>query len=447
MNILIIDDDERIRNALTGLLEDQRYRVHCMQDGRSGLDEMARQVYDVLLLDVCLPDANGLDLLKKILQRWPDTAVIMMSGQADIEMAVEATRSGAYHFFEKPLQPERLLLDLAHLDQQIRMRSKLASVKETPFSTSFIAESPPMQAIATLIDKIGPTDSRVMIAGENGTGKEVIARLLYEKSGRRGSFVSVNCAAIPDHLVESELFGHEKGAFTGAVQAKPGKFELAQNGTFFLDEIGDMDLSVQSKLLRVLAENETTRVGGTRAYSFDVRVITATNKNLPDEVKAGRFREDLYYRLNVIPIVLPPLRDRVEDIRPLATFFLEEQNAGKGRRIQWAQEALDSLASYPWPGNVRELRNFVERVSILSEGPQITQETVRLLLNPQTETSLNHPPQSTSNLPLKELMQAYEKSILEQGLRETGGNISKLARDLQIDRANLHRKLRGYGLS
>ena len=449
MNILIIDDDERIRAALTGILEEQHYSVRSMPDGRSGLDEMARQVYHVLLLDVYLPDANGLDLLKKVQQRWPDTVVIMMSGQADIAMAVEATRSGAYHFFEKPFQPDRLLLDLAHLDQQIRMKSKLASVREISPTASFIAESQAMKEIVTLIEKIGPTDSRVMIAGENGTGKEVIARLLYEKSSRKkGPFVSINCAAIPDHLVESELFGHEKGAFTGAVQAKPGKFELAQNGTLFLDEIGDMDLSVQSKLLRVLAENEAVRVGGTRAYSFNVRVITATNKNLPDEVKAGRFREDLYYRLNVIPIFLPPLRSRIEDIRPLAVFFLEEQNIRKGRKgLAWTPEALDCLVSYAWPGNVRELRNFVERISILAEGPQITRKTVRLLLHPQTENPTFSSSEPDLNLPLKERMQVYEKSILERGLHETGGNISRLAKNLQVDRANLHRKLKLHGLS
>jgi two-component system nitrogen regulation response regulator NtrX len=456
MRVLIVDDEPHIRRSLEGLLSDEGHSAFSCASGEEALDRVRRESFDAVLLDVMLPGMNGLEVLERIRPLLPDAEIVMMSGQADVGTAVKAVQSGARQFLEKPVDPDRLLFELRNLESQKALEAKLASLETLVESENeMIGESEAMVRLRQDIAKAAPSEGRVLIFGENGTGKELVARAVHGRSRRRDRpFVSLNCAALPQALVESELFGYAKGAFTGAVSRKSGLFETAHGGTLFLDEIGDMATETQAKLLRVLQENEAVRVGGTTPYPFDVRVIAATNKNLTEEISAGRFREDLFYRLNVVPLHVPPLRSRGEDVVLLANVFLERicRKTGKGM-LRWDPDAPEMMRKYEWPGNVRELRNFVERLVIMGEGKVITAPEVRRALPfttaeaaPARNARVMESPLYDPDRSLHENLEEYEKEILIRGFRESGGNVSLLSRRLKIDRANLHRKLKEYGI-
>jgi two-component system nitrogen regulation response regulator NtrX len=450
MRILVIDDEPRVCHSLEGLLNDEGYTVQACHSGETGLNLIQEQVFDVTLLDVMLPGKDGLEILEQIRRISPKTKVLMMSGHADLSLAVRATKLGAHNFFEKPLNPDRVLLALHNINEQLLLEKKVDSLEHMmDIEDQLVGESPAIQSLKKTIFKTAPTEGRVLIFGENGTGKELVARAIHRRSPRKDRpFISLNCAALPQELVESELFGHEKGAFTGAIRKKPGRFEVADGGTLFLDEIGDMDMETQAKLLRVLEENEAVRVGGEMPFQFDVRIISATNKNLTDEIQKGRFREDLFYRLNVIPIDVPPLRERGDDIILLGRYFLKRicEKTGMGMK-QWRKGAVESLQSYSWPGNIRELRNSVERLVIMSTGDTITEEEVlRVLPVSKSYPSAHEPLFQDTDRSLKERVDAYERTLLISEFKKAGGNVSQLARNLKIDRANLHRKLKSYGI-
>ena len=449
LRILIVDDEPRIRSSLKGLLADEGYGATACESGEEGVALIREEDYDVVFLDVLLPGMDGIQVLERIRDISPGTKVLMMSGQAEVSVAVRAVKSGAHDFFEKPLNPDRVFLVLKNLADRLVLEHKVVSLEHlVEREDEMVGSSPAMRQLRQAIAKSAPTGGRVLIFGENGTGKELVARAIHHQSDRHEKpFVSLNCAALPKDLVESELFGYEKGAFTGAVRRKAGRFELADGGTLFLDEVGDMALETQAKLLRVLEENEAVRVGGGKPYRFDVRIVAATNKNLKEEIGAGRFREDLFFRLNVVPMHVPPLRERQEDIPLLAEHFLKRicERSGKGR-MWWGGNALKILQSYAWPGNVRELRNFVERLVIMCDGETIGSEAVsRFLLVPDAPRTFTASSKD-AGASLKEMMTSYEKEVLERGFHEAGGNVSRLARTLKIDRANLHRKLKAYGI-
>jgi len=451
MQILIVDDEPRIRSSLEGLLQEEGYSVRSCGTGEKAVETLRNKSVDVVLLDVVLPGIDGLETLKRIREHNPSMKVLMMSGQSDLNTAVKATKLGGYNFFQKPLNPDQLLLELKNIADQMILGRKVNSLETlVGREEKMVGHSPAMLKLQEAVERAAPSEGRVLIFGENGTGKELVAKAIHRKSARKASaFVSLNCAALPQDLVESELFGYEKGAFTGAVRKKPGRFEMADGGSLFLDEIGDMGLETQAKLLRVLQENEAVRVGGNTPYKFDVRIISATNKNLMMEIEEGRFREDLFYRLKVIPLDVPPLRNRKEDIPLLAQYFLRQicEKTGKGMK-RWAGRALKILQHYPWPGNVRELRNLVERLVIMSGGETIDEQEVMDVLpfSPSPSFSKREIPLEGEALSLRKMVEEFERDVLVEGYREAGGNVSKLARKLKIDRANLHRKLKTYGI-
>ncbi len=451
IRILIVDDEPRIRSSLEGLLRDQGYTVESTSSGELGVEAVQENPFDVVFLDVVLPGQDGLATLGRIRELAPSTKVLMMSGKSDLSTAVRATKMGAHNFFEKPLNPDRVLLELKNIADQITLERRVDSLESRVGGEErMLGRSPVMKRLFEAIQKAAPSEGRVFIFGENGTGKELVAREIHSRSNRRNRpFVSLNCAALPKDLVESELFGYEKGAFTGAVRRKQGLFETADGGSLLLDEVGDMALDTQAKLLRVLQENEAVRVGGITPYRFDVRVISATNKNLQSEIEKNRFREDLFYRLNVIPLEIPPLRDRGEDIDLLARHFLGEtcRKMGKGMK-EWREGALRTLQAYSWPGNVRELKNVVERLVIMSGEDTIGEEEVDSVLpiSPPVVSPTGTLQKSGETPSFKEMVQQFEKEVLLQGYQEVGGNVSQLARKLKIDRANLHRKLKSYGI-
>ncbi len=451
MRILIVDDEPNIRLSLEGLLMDEGHAVASCADGESALDRIGRETFDAVLLDVMLPAMSGLDVMRRIRESDPEAAVVMMSGRPDTATAVAAVQAGARQFLEKPLDPDRLLFELRNLEKHRALATRVASLEgQAADERKWVGESAAVRRLLADVAKAAPTDGRVLIFGENGTGKELVARMVHDASRRREKpFVSLNCAAVPQALVESELFGYEKGAFTGAASRKPGLFETAHGGTLFLDEIGDMPVDTQAKLLRVLQESEAVRVGGTVPVRFDARVIAATNKDLNREIGEGRFREDLFYRLNVIPLHVPPLRERGDDVMLLARFFLERlgRSTGKGM-MEWNPKALERLRGYVWPGNVRELRNVVERLVIMSESRVISEAdaTAALPIGRAVSKSLSSSEQVDPELSLAENLARFEKALLEEGFREAGGNVSLLSRRLKTDRANLHRKLKLYGI-
>lgn len=375
--ILVIDDERSIRNTLRDILENESYKVDDAENGIEGLKLVNSKKYDVILLDIKMPKMDGIEVLEHIL-KVTDAPVVMISGHGTIETAVEAIKKGAYDYIAKPLDLNRLLTTIRNaLDKSTLIREN-RSLKDVSETWEMIGQSPAMMQVKDMIDKVAPTDARVLIHGSNGTGKELVARWVHEKSPRaHAPFIEVNCAAIPSELIESQLFGHEKGSFTSAIKQRKGDFELAHGGTLFLDEIGDMSLSAQAKVLRALQENKITRVGGEKEITVDVRIIAATNKNLHEEIQQGRFREDLYHRLSVIIIEVPDLNDREGDIPLLAEHFMEEvtKKMGKGP-LSFTDEAIKMLEDYQWTGNVRELRNVVERLVILCER-EVTAEDVR----------------------------------------------------------------------
>ncbi len=448
MRVLIVDDDKNIRSSLAGLLSDESIAFDLCGSGEEAAELLQRKVYSAALLDVMMPGMNGIELLKHIRQNDAAIKVLMMSGEADYSSAVQATRLGALDFFEKPLNPDKVILALKNIEYQTAMEKRLRALESfVDEKDRIVGESRVMQHALKTIAKCAPSESRVFIFGENGTGKELAARMVHRLSLRKnGPFVSLNCAALPKDLVESELFGYEKGAFTGAQKRKPGRFEQADGGTLFLDEIGDMSLETQAKLLRVLQENEAVRLGGTSSYTFNVRVISATNKDLKLEIEKQTFREDLFYRLNVMPVTIPPLRDRKDDIPLLAAHFLKELSGSMGSASKsWSAEALEALQAHDWPGNVRELRNTVERLIIMAPENVIEKEDVEGMMPVSACAAGSVNIYGKENRSFRERIEAYEKSLLEKEYAAAGGNISRMAKTLQMDRANLHRKLKSYG--
>ena len=438
-SLLVVDDEANIRSSLEGALGREGYRVATaasLADARTRL----REPFELVLLDVWLPDGSGLDLLAEIMSSAPATTVIMMSGHATIEAAVQATRLGAFDFLEKPLSLERLLALLRNAGAARAFTTDVRAANE-PWAVGIVGRSAAMRTLLDQIRRVGPSMARVLIQGEHGTGKELVARALWASGPRRARpFVAVNCAAIPEELIESELFGHEKGAFTGATQARRGHFEEADGGTLFLDEVGDLSPRAQIKLLRVLQEGEITRVGGSRTIRVDVRVVAASNRDLAELARSGRFREDLYFRLAVIPIVVPPLRERPEDIPLLLEHFVARL-AGKmgGRPRRFSAPALERIRRHSFPGNVRELSNLVERWVLTSSADVIGPGDVEAALPPSAGSAARPGRLSDS-------VQDFERKEIEAALAEAGGNVTQAAARLGLERSHLYKKMKKLGL-
>jgi len=447
--ILIVDDEPAILNALTGIFEDEGYDVAVAKGGVEALKLIKADPPDVVLLDIWMPDLDGIETLKRALEAIPRLLVVMMSGHGSIESAVKAIKLGAYDYIEKPLSLEKVTLLVRHALHERKLEQENRSLKEQAARrVKMVGQSEVMIELRRQIETAGPAPSRVLISGENGTGKELVARAIHLNSPRADRpFIEVNCAAIPETLIESELFGHEKGAFTGAMAARQGQFELADGGTLFLDEVGDMSLATQAKVLRVLQEQRFQRVGGTKLIKVDVRVIAASNKNLTDAIRKGTFREDLYFRLAVLQLDVPPLRERREDIPALVQHFMQVNVDEQGlRQRDITPEALDVLARHDWPGNVRELRNLVERVMIMARGPVIEASDVEPLVR---QAGGFHPPQVPSAFDyasLREARAAFEREYIGRKLRERMWNVSKTADDLKVERSHLHRKIKLLGI-
>lgn len=441
--ILIVDDEPNIRRMLAALLRQEGYAISEAASALEAQQKMVDVEADVVLLDLALPDVTGLDLLQTIHRRWPLSPIIMMSGRASLTDAVQATKLGAFHFIEKPLTPEAVLLTVkGALDlRKARSLSRAIAAEYGP-GQELIGSSEPMQLVRELIRRIGDTEARVLITGESGTGKELAAAALHARSSRAdAAFVRVNSAAIPRELVESEMFGHEKGAFSGAHAMHRGKFELADGGTLFLDEVADLSLDAQAKLLRVLETGEIERVGGEKPMRVDVRVITATNRDLRRAITDGAFRADLFHRLNVIPIQLPALRARRNDVPELIAHFAARWQTRTGRRAPvLASGAIAALQSYDWPGNVRELANLCERIAILNEGRIVDEVEIARLL-PDGAGQL-----ARQKLPLTDRLDAYEHDLIVNALTRSNDNLADAAKLLQTDRANLYRRMRRLGI-
>ncbi|MEK6804526.1 MAG: sigma-54 dependent transcriptional regulator [Nitrospirota bacterium] len=453
-SILIVDDEVSILNSLSSILEDEGYEVSVAKSGIEALKLCAVSPPELMMLDIWMPDMDGLETLRRLRELVPQTQVMMMSGHGSIETAVKAIKLGAYDYIEKPLSLENVTLRVKHALDQHRLEQENRTLR-TKVERKFelIGQSPAMRQLEQIIETAGPTNSRVLIGGENGTGKELVARAIHQQSPRANRpFVAVNCAAIPETLIESELFGHERGSFSGATTMKRGQFEQADGGTLFLDEIADMSLSTQAKVLRALQEQQFTRVGGTKLIKVDVRVLAASNKDLLKEIEKGTFREDLFYRLNVVPIVVPTLRDRREDIPLLVKHFLHVHAEEQGLKIkQVSPEAMEVFIQYEWPGNIRELRNLIERLMIMVPGPviEVSHASVALQVRPQlSATQQAAGAQAPNNLltrhydSLRDARNAFEKEFIARKLREHHWNISRTAEDLQIERSHLHRKIK-----
>ncbi len=450
--ILIIDDEEGIRSVLSDILSDEGYQVTAREDGDSGIQALTQKPFDVILLDIWLPKKGGIDVLKEIKEEYPLIEVVMISGHANIDMAVSAIKMGAFDFLQKPLSLERVITvvnNALHLEELKKENRDLK--RRTPPKERLLGNSPGMERIHKLISQSANSDARILITGENGTGKELAAREIHDKGSRADKpFIEVNCAAIPDPLIESELFGHEKGSFTGAVSSRKGQFEIAHNGTLFLDEIADMSLSAQAKVLRAIQEQTIQRVGGESFIHVNLRIIAATNKDLQNEVKEGRFREDLFFRLNVIPLRLPPLRERPEDIPLLAARFMEIfQPPGEETPRKLSEEAGRRLQRHTWPGNVRELKNFIERLTIMTDEAVYSPETVETFLEtpafPQEDMHSITGPEYTS-MTLSDAKEAFETEFIRIKLAENRGNISQTAQVLGISPSSLHGKIKKFGL-
>jgi two-component system, NtrC family, nitrogen regulation response regulator NtrX len=447
--ILIVDDEQGIRAALGQLLEFEGYEVRSVANAVDGITEYERWKPDLAFLDVKMAGIDGIEALKKIKEKDPTAVIVMISGHATIQTAVEATQLGAYDILEKPLDTDRILVTLRNALQHLDLHEENARLRETIESRfEIVGRSFAIRAVIDKIEKVAKSPARVLITGENGTGKELVARAIHRQSPRvDGPFVEVNCAAIPSELIESELFGHMKGSFTGAVADRAGKFEQAHGGTLFLDEIGDMSASAQAKVLRVLQDGVVTRIGGSKPVKVDVRVLAATNKNLEEEIAEGRFREDLFYRLNVVPINVPPLRERREDIPQLVLHFLDTLSRREGvapRTI--AQEAVDRLQQLDWPGNVRELRNTIERLLILSAGTRITADDVARLVGRRDSEQVGLASLLDCQT-FEEFKHAAERAFLLAKLRAFDWNVSETARALDMPRSNLYKKIERYALT
>jgi len=437
--VLIVDDEEGIRESLSVILEDEGYRVATSSSGEDALVILEEQFPDLVILDVWLPGMDGIQTLQEIVALKREVPVIMISGHGNIEVAVKATRVGAYDFLEKPLSLERVVLSTRRALERSALERENRDLKEDLTRRwKLIGDSSPMRTLRAQIEMAAQSNSRVLITGESGSGKELVARLLHVRSSRgQRPFVELNCAAMPYELIESELFGHEKGSFTGAFEKKKGKFELADTGTLFLDEIGDMSLQTQSKVLRVIETQDFQRVGGNTTIKVDVRIIAATNKDLAEEVKRGKFRDDLFFRLNVVPIAVPPLRDRKEDIPALVDHFIRSLAAEYGRPPKKiTADAIESLQEYNWPGNIRELKNLIERLVIMTPSADIHAKDFHLAGNEGAGYfSCNT---------LKQAREAFERDFISRKLEENDWNVSRTAEMLDIERSNLHRKIKAY---
>jgi two-component system nitrogen regulation response regulator NtrX len=448
--ILVIDDEPSICEVLSGILEDEEYEVVTAYDGIQGLRIMEQEDIDLVVLDVWLPGMGGMDVLRKIREDYPGVEVIIISGHGSIDMAVRAVKLGAFDFLEKPLSLDRVttLVRNALVVEDLKRENR--ELKDSIFmEDEMIGKSGAMEKVRQLIAQSAATDSTILITGENGTGKELVARMIHKKSRRSGGpFVEVNCAAIPDTLIESELFGHEKGAFTNAAARRKGKFEMADRGTIFLDEVADMSLNAQAKVLRVIQEKKFERVGAEQSIEVDLRLIAATNKNIQREIERKQFREDLYFRLNVIPIFVPPLRERREDIPLLVNYFLDKFSAPKIKDgpKQIDPEGMKALTECEWPGNIRELKNFVERITIMSDERLISGETVRQYLGDRLQTEEGDDLQDFSDMKLNDAKDLFEKKLLTKKLAENDYVISKTAEVLGIYPSNLHGKIKKLGI-
>ena len=446
--VLVIDDEGGIREAVRQVLDYEGWQVKTASSGGEGLSLYSEFRPHVVLLDVKMAGLDGLDTLSRLRDLDPPATVVMISGHGSIADAVQATHRGAFDFLEKPLDTDRLLVTLRNALQHSALSGENRELRRVLDERyPMVGDSPALEQVRALIDRVGPTNARVLIRGENGSGKELVARALHQASARRErAFVEVNCAAIPSELIESELFGHMKGSFTGAFADRVGKFELADGGTLFLDEIGDMSLSAQAKVLRVLQEGTVTRIGASKSSEVDVRVLAATNKWLEQEIEAGRFREDLYHRINVIPIEIPPLRDRLEDIPALVAHFIATLSKSTGVAPRpFTEEAIRALMRRSWPGNVRELRNAIERLLILATGRQVNAADVERLI-PAAEGAVEPTDGREGPPSLEGYKGEAERIFLLRKLRENGWNISETARELDIPRSNLYKKLERYKL-
>lgn len=449
--ILVVDDEKDIRISLTGILEDEGYQVVSAVSGVEALEKLREDLPDLVLLDIWMPGMDGLETLEKIKSLLPHLTVIMISGHGTIETAVRATKLGAFDFIEKPLSLDKVLIAVTNALRMKDLYTENEELKRVAGNEhELIGATALMAALREQIMRVAPTNASVLINGANGTGKELVARSIHYYSQRHNkAFVAINCAAIPEELIESELFGHEKGAFTGALAQKKGKFDLADGGTLFLDEIGDMSLKTQAKVLRILQERCFERVGGTRLVAVDVRIIAATNKQLDEEIRQGRFREDLYYRLNVVPFRVPALRERTEDIPMLVQHFINLFYLKEGREPKhFDPEALEVLKQYHWPGNVRELKNIIERILIMTSGRSITCDDIPDLHGGHSEflpAGATHEGILALST-LREAREEFEREFIIQKLEENDWNISRTAEIIELERSNLHRKIKSYGI-
>lgn len=443
--ILIVDDERNVRSSLESVLSDEGYAVESVGSGEDALEAVQRHDYDLLLLDIWLPGIDGMEVLERVRSGGADCEVVMISGHGSIDAAVKSTKLGAFDFIEKPLSLDRVLLVVSNAVRQRSLERENSRLRARVTDRFEIAgESEQIVALRRQVDRAAPSKGRVLIFGENGTGKELVARRIHALSRRNEMpFVEVNCAAIPEDLIESELFGHVVGAFTGAVADKMGKFERADGGSLFLDEVGDMSLKTQAKVLRVLEEQRFEPVGSNQPREVDVRVIAATNKDLAAEIEAGRFRQDLFYRLNVIPFRVPPLRARREDVPLLAErFLLDYANEYGQQPKRLSPDALALLMAHAWPGNVRELRNVCERLVIMASDPVISAQDVE----PMVESELTAASALDQDLSLRQAREIFERRLIMAKLREFGGNVRRAADALEIERSNLYRKLKAYGI-
>lgn len=445
-NILIVDDEKPIRDILSSILEDEGYTTYTAESAESGWELLKECEVGVIFLDLWLPGMGGMELLAKIKEELYPPEVIIISGHANVDIAVQAIKYGAYDCIEKPLDLARVLnLSKSALEKYNQSRDSRVLTQQSVASSEMIGDCEEIIKIKQLIQQLYTSDTRVLILGENGTGKEVVAREIHKNSSRRESpFVEVNCAAIPENLIESELFGHEKGAFTGAVESRKGKFEAANGGTLFLDEIADMSLTAQAKVLRAIQEQKFHRVGSDKLIDVDIRIISATNKDINQEIRDGRFREDLYFRLGVIPINLPPLRDRDDDILLLANYFLQIYNKENNSQKRLNSETATVLKHHSWPGNVRELKNFIEKVCIISSDDLINIED---FVTPEEDEKTNSNMEEFMDLPLSRAKEVLETKLIEKKLKESNGNITKAAEALGIYPSNLHNKIKKYGIT
>ncbi len=445
-SVLIIDDELQICESISMILEYEGYAVQYTTSANEGIEKFASNEFSAVLLDIQMPEMNGFEVLKKLKEQKPPVSVIIISAHGSIENAIKATRLGAFDFLEKPIDRDKLLISIRNATETASLKEENEEIKKVWVGDGeILGKSRAIHNILQMIDKVAPLDTRVLITGENGTGKELVARAIHKKSLRKDkSFVEVNCAAIPNELIESELFGHEKGSFTGAVQQRIGRFELAHKGTIFLDEVGDMSHQAQAKVLRAIEDGKIERVGGGKKIDVDVRLIAATNKNLKEEIEKGNFREDLYHRLNVIPIIVPPLRERLEDIPILIDHFTHDISLKHKKPVtKFSDEAIRILQNQSWTGNVRELRNIIERIIIIVDKKEISGKDIDFMFagNQQSVDELV----DTSNS-FQEFKEKAERVFILKQLRSNDWNISKTAEILDIQRSHLYNKMKKYGI-